>query len=367
MWKSFVNARQVEADPNWELPGPAGSYEKVDIYDQEIFDTPLEEKIELARSMEEAARGFDDRVKITDKAVYHDAGYSVMIYNTLGLAAQYQGSYCGGYAVVVGQENGESENGVALQYSLRYREIDPRKIGRDAGAKAVRMLGAQPVRSAHLPVVLDPYTVTSFLGVLQPAFSAEAALKEKTFLRGKEDQQVAGSIITIIDDGIMAGGLGSSPFDGEGVPCSRTVLVENGRLRNYLHSAYTANKLGVASTGNSVRGSFRNTPEVGTTNFFIKAGKTRRDDLIREVSYGLYITDVLGMHTANPISGDFSIGVSGLLIENGELTRPVKSVAAAGNLQELLADIDGVGDDLTFFLGKGSPTLRVKALSISGN
>ena len=364
--KALGNARQAEADPGWELPGPAGSYNFMELYDEETFLVPVEEKIKLAQSMEEAARSYDRRIKVTEKAVYHDAKYRVTIYNSMGLAGNYQGSYCGGYIVVVGQENGDSETGFGLHYSVKYRGIDPQKIGREAGEKAVRMLGAKPIPSGQMPVVLEPYTATNFLGILQAAFSAEAVLKEKSFLKGEEGKQVASSLVTIIDDGTLHERLGSSPFDGEGVPTSRTVLVEEGKLIGYLHNAYTAGKFGVSSTGNCVRSTYKSTPEVGTTNFFIKEGKACRNELVEELPYGLYITDVLGMHTANPVSGDFSIGASGLLIENGEFTRPFKGIAVAGNLKELLADIDAVADDLTFFMGKGAPTLRIKALSISG-
>ncbi len=365
--QAIYNAKESEPDSGWELPLPSGGYPVMKLYDDETFAVSVDEKIELARNIEESARAFDARVRITERSVYQEAKYRVSIFNSLGLNGSFLGSYCGGYAVVVGQENGDSQTGFGMQYDLKYKELNAQKIGREAAEKAVRMLGAQKIASAHLPVVLDPYTVTSFFSVLQTAFSAEAVMKGKSFFEGQEQKQVANPQVTIIDDGAMPYKLGSMPFDGEGMTTRQTVLIKDGWLQGFLHSNYTAKKFGVSSTGNGVRGSFKSTPEVGITNFYISEGTSTKEQIIKEITKGLYITDVMGMHTANPVSGDFSLGVSGLLIENGELTRPVKGIAVAGNLKELLMDIDAVGNQVVFYVTKGAPVLRIKALSISGD
>jgi PmbA protein len=208
--------------------------------------------------------------------------------------------------------------------------------------------------------------MTELLGVLETAFSAESVIKGKSFLAGKDGKEVASPLVNIIDSGALEGQLGSSPFDGEGVKTGQTIVIKQGQLQGFLHNLYTANKMGVKSTGNAVRGSYKSTPEVGTTNFYLDKGKISREDLLKEIKRGVYVTEVMGMHTANPISGDFSLGASGLLIENGELTKPVKGIAIAGNLKELLMGIDAVADDLTFFVGKGAPTVRIQGITISG-
>lgn len=364
---ALYNSRESISDPNWELPAPPpGGYHEMTLYDECIFETPIDEKIRIAQEIEEAARSFDPRVKITEKTAYQDSRYQICLLNSRGLQAAYRGSYCGGYAVVVGQDNDDNQTGFSMEYVLRFQDLDPGKIGREAGERAIRMLGAKTIPSARMPVVMDPYIVTSFLGVLQNVFSGEAVLKGKSFLKGKEGQQVANHLVTIIDDGTMPGKLGSSPFDGEGVPTSATTLVEEGKLKGFLHNSYTAKKLGLKSTGNAVRGSYKGTPEVGITNFYLKPGLVTPDEIIKDIRRGLYITDVMGMHTANPISGDFSLGASGLLIEDGEMTRPVRGVAIAGNLKDFLMDIDMVGNDLTFYVAKGAPTIRIRSMSISG-
>ncbi|HHU33232.1 MAG TPA: TldD/PmbA family protein, partial [Clostridia bacterium] len=191
--------------------------------------------------------------------------------------------------------------------------------------------------------------------------------KGKSVFSGKVGKKVSSTAITIIDDGALPGAILSSPFDGEGVRTQETILIEEGILQGFLHNSYTAAKEGVSSTGNGIRGSFKGTPEVGTTNFYIKPGSITQEELIKDISKGLYVTEVMGIHTANPISGDFSVGAAGLLIENGVLTTPVRGIAIAGNIIELLESVDLAANDLTFFVGRGSPTLRIAKMTISGS
>jgi PmbA protein len=180
-------------------------------------------------------------------------------------------------------------------------------------------------------------------------------------------ERVAAAGVTLIDDGTYPTGIGSAPFDGEGVPSGKTVLVESGVLQGYLYNTYTAKKEGKASTGNAVRASFKTTPSVGTTNFYLKPGNQAPEELVREVSNGLYVLEVMGMHTANPISGDFSIGAKGVWIENGVLSRPVRGIVIAGNVIELLKQVDAVASDLRFFGSRGAATFRVTGLTVSGH
>ena len=267
----------------------------------------------------------------------------------------------------MGQEEEDNQTGFALQYRLKFAELDPETVGREAAEKAVRMLGAKQIGTQRVPVLFDPYVATSFLGVLAPALTAEAVQKGKSLFAQKIGQPVGSNVLTLVDDGTLPNGIASAPFDGEGVPSSRTVLIENGELKTYLYNTYTAARDGVSSTGNGVRGSFKSTPEVGTTNFFIQPGEVSQQQLMTDIKEGLYITEVMGMHTANPISGDFSVGAAGLWIKDGQFTVPVRGIAIAGNLADLLQSIEGVASDLTFFGGKGSPTVRIGQMTVSGS
>ncbi|MEW8958235.1 Metalloprotease PmbA [Moorella humiferrea] len=364
--QALANARIAARDEHNCLPARYPEYPGLDLFDQEITATPVEEKIELVREIERQARAYDPRVKITESCTYNDSRYLVVIVNSQGIATAYHAAYCGASTFVVAVENEDSQTGFGLAYSLRYKNIDPAKIGREGAARAVRMLGAKRIATQRAPVVFDPYVATNFLGVIAPALTADAVQKGKSLFRGRVGQQVASPMINIVDDGRRADGIASAPFDGEGVPTQHTVLVDKGTLKGYLHNTYTAARDGVKSTGNGARGTFKTTPEVGTTNFYIEAGNRTPEEIIKEIPRGLYVTEVMGMHTANPISGDFSVGASGLWIENGELTRPVRGVAIAGNIIGLLENIDAVGNDLTFFGSTGAPTIRIAAMTISG-
>lgn len=364
--QALANARQATADEHNCLPARYPGYPALDLWDPEITSTPLEKKIELAKEIERQARAYDPRVKITESCSYNDSRYLVALANSRGITAAYHAANCGASTFVVAVENGESQTGFGLSYGLKFKNIDPARVGREGAGKAVRMLGARRVNTQRAAVVFDPYVATNFLGVIAPALAADAVQKGKSLFRGRVGQQVAAPVINLIDDGCRPDGIASSPFDGEGVPTEHTVLIEKGVLRCFLHNTYTAARDGVSSTGNGARGSFKTTPEVGTTNFYIEAGSRPPEEIIKEIPKGLYVTEVMGMHTANPISGDFSVGATGIWIEKGELTTPVRGVAIAGNIIGLLEAIDAVADDLTFFGATGAPTIRIASMTISG-
>jgi PmbA protein len=262
--------------------------------------------------------------------------------------------------------DGEQQSGFGLQFTRKYAELDPEAIGREAAFKAVRLLGASRMPTKRAAVVFEPYVVTNFLSVLSSALTAEAVQKGRSLFAGKIGERVAASGITVIDDGTLPGGLLSAPFDGEGVPSRRTVLIQDGRLLGFLQNSYTGAKDGLPSTGNASRGSYKSTPELGSTNFYLAPGELAPEEIIKQTDEGLYLTEVMGMHTVNPISGDFSVGAAGIWIEHGELTTPARGMVIAGNMLELLEGIDAVGKDLRFFIGKGAPTVRVVRLTISG-
>ena len=364
--QAIANGEKTTSDKYNRLPVNIGKLKELEFNNQTLENVSVEDKIQLAKRIEQAAKGYDKRVKNTRTSSYQEAKYTVCLANSNGIASTYTGSYCGGYSYLVAEQDGESQTGFGLQYSLNYHEIDPEKIGQQAAKKAVQMLGAITINTQKANIILDPYIATNFLGLIGPALTGEAVLKGKSLFANKKGQKVAADEVCIIDDGCKIGGIMSAPFDGEGVPTSKTTLIQDGALKGFLHNTYTAANMGEQSTGNAVRNSFKSTPEVGTTNFYINSGKTSRKKLIDEVNKGFYITEVMGMHTANPISGDFSLGAAGIWIENGEFTKPVRGVAIAGNILELLQAVEVVGDDLTFFVGKGSPTLRIGEMVISG-
>lgn len=360
-----ANAAATGADEYNRLPAAAPA-EPLDLVDQEIRELPTEAKIETALAVERAAKAFDRRVTRVEKATYTDGDYTVAILNTRGVRTGYAGTSASASIAVVAEEGGSAETGWSYAFSHRYAGLDPQAIGREAAEKAVQLLGARTVGTKRVSLVFDPLVAAEFVELLGPALSADAVQKGKSLFAGKVGERVASASVQLVDDGRLVEGAGAAPVDDEGVPTGRTVLLKDGVLQGFLHNTYTAAKDGARSTGNGLRASFRGTPEVRPSNLYLAAGATPRDQLLAEVSEGFYVTSVMGMHTVNPISGDFSVGAAGLWLERGRFTRPVRGVAIAGNLLELLSGVEAVGQDLRFLGSAGSPTLRLAPVTVSG-
>jgi PmbA protein len=228
----------------------------------------------------------------------------------------------------------------------------------------LRRLGARKIASTKVPIVLDQTVAGSVLGNIFEAASGDSIYRQSSFLVGMLGQKVAGENVSVIDDGTMPGGFGTTPFDGEGVPTRRTVVIENGVLQSYLLNTYTARKLGLKTTGNAARGLAGN-PGIGSGNFFLNPGTRTPQQIIADIKQGLFVTEFLGFGV-NLVTGDFSRGASGIWIENGELTFPVEEITVAGNLKDMLNNISEIGSDLEFRGSVASPTLRIDGMTIAG-
>lgn len=364
--QAITAARYSSRDEYNILPENPGNYPEVDTLDPAIQETDLEVKIEMARDVERQARARDARIKVVERAGYEDSTYSVAVVNSRGIKVSKTGAYCGIFIFLAAEQDGAVETGFAVAASRKFADLNPQKVGFEAADNAVRSLGARTISSRSVPCVLEPYVMTNFLGVLADSFGADAVQKGKSALAGRIGEVIAGPGVTLVDDGTLDRGVASFPFDGEGWPAQRTVLIEKGVMQGLLYDTYTARKDKTRSTGNGMRGSFRGLPGVGTTNLYLEPGSSTPEALRSDIENGLLITEVMGMHTANPISGDFSVGASGIMIEKGQLTYPVRGVTIAGNLFDFLKGIEGTGSDLRFFGSTGAPSVRVKSLSIAG-
>jgi len=235
-------------------------------------------------------------------------------------------------------------------------------------------LGGRRIPTGAYPVLLRNHVASEFLSLLAHSFLADQVQKGKSPLKGKQGARFFSPLLTIVDDGLYAKGISTAPIDGEGMPSQRTTLVALGELNGYLYDRYWANRENlsssgpkVGSTGNGQRHGTKSPPGVGVSNFFIEPGDSDSLKLMENLFQGMVVEEVMGLHTVDPISGDFSLGCSGDWIERGEKVHSVKSIAIAGNLFELFRKVTGVGEDLRFFGGVGSPSLLVKDLLISGN
>jgi PmbA protein len=344
------------------------SPQALQIYDEHITKLSLSDKIQTARQIEQAARQ-NKQVTKTELVSYSDHCYEVFLANTAGYRKTYQGTYCGGTAEVIAEADDTTpESGLGIDFKTNFQDLDPVAIGQEAAQNACQMLRATPLKTQSLTVVFSPLVAIDFLEVISPMVCADNILKGKSLLIGKEATTIATPLVTIIDNGRLPKAAGSAPFDAEGTSTSETVIVKDGVLQAFLSDNYTAAKIGKAkTTGNAQRASFMALPTVGTTNIYFQPGVQSEPALLQDITNGFYVTKVMGLHTVNPISGDFSLGASGLLIKNGELTTPVRGVAIAGNLLQLLGNIIALGNNLRFVLGTGAPTIRLGELTVSGS
>jgi PmbA protein len=241
---------------------------------------------------------------------------------------------------------------------------NPEEIGRIAAHRAIRRLGAVKVQTQKVPVVFEPRTARALLDNIFDAVHGGAIYRNESFLAGKLGEKIASENLTVIDDGTIPGLFGTSPFDDEGVPSRRTVVIERGVLKSYLLNTYTAKKLGLKTTGNASRG-LAGTPGIGPGNYFLQPGTRTPKQMISDVKEGLYVTEFLG-HGANLVTGDYSRGASGLWISGGEFAYPVEEITVAGNLKEMFFNISEIASDLEFRGSVASPTLRIDGLTVGG-
>jgi PmbA protein len=325
-------------------------------------------KVALARAMEEAARAVDPRITKVGEARYSDVVGELAIRNTKGFACS--GSYARIYGMidVVAESGKESQSGFASGFSFKFGDLDPFKIGREAAAKALAKLGGAKATSTRANVVLDPEVTASFLEPLAEALAADSVIKNKSFLAGQVGRQVASETVTLVDDGLFPGADRTFHFDGEGAATRRTLLIEKGLLKGYMHDSYTAAKMGLQTTGNGLRSGYMGPPRVAPTTLYLIPSAAGREEILSQVEEGFLISEVMGLHTIDPISGEFSLGASGHAIRGGRIAEPVSGMGLAGTVLDLLKGIAVVGADLRLASGGtvGSSIL-VKNLSISGN
>ena len=325
-----------------------------------------ETQIELARQAEGAAMAADKRITNSEGAEFDSSSGLVILANTRGFLGEYRSSH---FSVSVSPIATEDSTAMQRDYwyavQRRFSRLEsPESVGREAARRAVRRLGARKLSTRRTPVIFDPETAGSLLGNLCSAVSGHALYKGASFLIGRLGTRLAPEFVTVYDDGRRPGGLGSRPFDGDGLPTRKTTVVDSGMLSSYLLDTYSGRKLGMSSTGNASR-AVGESPTAGPTNFYLAPGTASPEEIIRSVRAGLYVTELIGFGV-NMVTGDYSRGVAGQWIENGEMTYPVEEITIAGNLKQMLADIEMVGNDLEFRGRIASPTIKIREMTIAG-
>lgn len=365
---SVALARVTAPDPWSGLPSPdalANAIRDLELHDPAIGAVTAEQATEWCKEGEAAAREADDRIDNSDGAEF-DAGENLVVYAASnGFHDSYRSSSCSLSVIPIASQNGSMQRDYWYSAKRHLAELDPpAQIGRLAAERTLRRLGARQVPTAEVPVVFDPQMAASLMRHLAGAVSGNALYRRTSFLLDKLGEQIAPSFVTVYDDGTLPRGLGSKPFDGEGVTTRRTTVIENGVLASYLLDSYSARKLDSETTGNASR-SVADSPQSSPTNLFLQPGETTPEEIIHSVKSGFYVTELMGFGV-NAVTGDYSRGASGLWIENGELTYPVEEITIAGNLLQMFQNIEVIGNDLDLRQSISSPTLKIAKLTVAG-
>ena len=364
------NASFATPDPATGIPEAAEADPLPGLFREAQAALAPERKVSLALDLERVATEAEPSVRRVEEAMYGDAVSRIAVASSAGLAAEYAGTDCWCMVLALAEGDGETQTGHAFRVGREIDELEWEEAAREAAERGARMLGATKPPTERLPVILDPWAASSFLGVLAGSLSAEEVQKGRSLLAERVGEQVGSSLLSLVDDGRLSDGPAAAPFDDEGVPTGRTVLVEQGVLRGFLHNTETARREGSESTGNARRSSYRGVPGVSPSNLFVEAGSASAEELLARGGRAVYVQEVTGVHSgANPVSGEFSVGATGLRVEGGALVEPLREMTVASTLLDMLTAVTAVGSDLRFFPGGGAigtPTLLVGEMTVAG-
>jgi PmbA protein len=372
MRKLVESALEIAAisteDPHAGLPDASelGSLSTdLRLYSEDINSIDTSYRIAQALEAEEAALSADPRITNSEGASFESYTGERLFANSRGFLGSYRQSSCSLSATPVAREGESMERDFWYSSARSHATLDsPAAIGRKAAERTVRRLGARKVSTQKVPVVFDAMTARSLLSEIFEAVEGTAVYQKASFLAGKLGERVAAESVTVIDDATIPGLFGTSPFDDEGVPTRRTVVIDHGVLRSYLLNTYTARKLGMRTTGSAARGITGNA-SVGHGNLYLEKGEKSPEEIIRGIGKGLYITELIGS-AVNIVTGDYSRGAAGQWIENGEFAYPVSEITIASNLLQMFMDIESIGSDLEFRGSVASPTVKIREMTVSG-
>jgi PmbA protein len=368
--RSAREAAELADEDEYEgLPGETGVSDVDGLASTAFGDWPTERVVELVLEVDRAARAREGVTQV-ENSVYSDARGSVALVNSQGFAASYSATQAWAYSSAFAGEGADLMTGLGVGMGRDPGVLDPEAIGAEAAERALALVGARQPESRRCPVVLDAFVAASFIGFIGAMLSADAVQRGRSLFAGREGEEVADPALRLADAGTEPEGPSSAPFDGEGAPTRRTRLIEDGRLLGFLYDSRTARKAGRSTTGNASRGSYRTPPSVGTTNLLVEPGALDLAGLMAEAGEGLYVTDVAGLHSGvNPVSGTFSVGASGRLIEGGRPGKPVREITIASDLVSMLKTVRFAGSEARWVPFGGSvrtPPLLVAEMAISG-
>jgi len=359
------SAQHQFKDENNHIPQGSDAYAAMDLFDQAVSDLPADDCITQAISLEKSARDADERIKQVRKASFSRTIASTHIVNSYGVDISSRSSFASASIMVMAKDADDTQSGFEFDFSHRLADINVDHVGKVAARKATDMLFAKKMKTMKIPVVFDNTTTAQMLDFISDAFLGENVIKGKSYLRDKFEKPIFSTIITLTDNPLDIRCSDACPYDGEGVPSQETVLVKNGTVLAFIYDSYWGRIAGNPSTGNSVRGGYRSVPSLGVRHVCMEPGK---EDLTQKLSgfkQVLKITDIMGMHTANPITGEFSVGVNGILLDGNTALYPVREAALSGNIYEMFSRVVAVGNDAREFGHVLCPSILIDSMDIS--
>jgi PmbA protein len=368
--QTAVEASRVTApDSNLELPKPvsAGKIPDLELVDPVLAGGSFEERSGFLASIEAKVKGRDKRLAKVLRASYREGRYETAIVSTTGVSAPSAGTSVSFSLACVAVQGAETQVGYGFQAVRHTQDLKIDWVIDKTVEYTLALLGGKQVPSGRYDLVLDPLVAAEMLELVATALRADQVHKGRSFFASKVGQPVGAPSLTIVDDGRLVRGLGSSTYDAEGMPTQTTVLVRDGILQGYLYDCASARRMKQSSTGNAGRASYKGLPEPDSTNFFVRPGAKTPAELMAGIDSGLYVRNVMGLHTVDTVSGEYSLGIMGERIEKGKRTHGVRGVTIAGNLLDLLKDVEAVGNDLTFMGSVGAPTLWIRGVSVGGS
>ena len=366
------NARHSTEDPAVGLAGPAADPPPVPegIFDESQPSVRVETKVNFAIELDSATRSADSRIRQVEESLYADSDTTVAIATSHGISGIYRRTDAWCYSFAIASEGEDTEVGFEFELARGLSGLDAETVARASADRALGVLGAQKIPSERLPVVLEPRMAGQFLGVLGSALTADSVQKGRSLFAGKVGEEVAAAGLALVDDGRISGGAATAPWDAEGVPTQRTEVITDGKLTSFLYDLTTARRDGRESTGNASRAGFKSSPAPSPSNLFFESTGDSVPDVYRRADRAFLVQDMHGVHSgANPVSGDFSVGATGKLLENGTTTRAVKEVTIAAPMLDILRGIVSVADDrrwLPFGGSYGGATTLIAEMTVAG-
>lgn len=353
-------------DPRYQLVKPQPNYSSLKNWDDNLPQLKPQEKIDLALRMEAAALKVGKKVKRVSQASFSETLEECYLYNSQGLDLFHKQTLVSLSVMPLAEAKGESELGYESYASPYIQDLNPEELGRSSAEYAVQMLGGKRTRNFRGPILLSRYVAAEVIEILAPSVLSENIHKKNSYLEGKLGEKVYSDKVTFIDDGLHPKGSMSRPFDGEGMPQQKNTVIEKGTVKQFLYDSYWAARDNVDSTGNGLRDGPLDIPSLDMSNFYLVPGERSFEELIKSMNNGVIVTEMIGLHTADSISGDYSVGIQGLKVKNGEVDHPLRSMVLTGNLHENFEQIVEVGSDFRFSGNMGSASILIEEGLVSG-